>query len=151
MPPTPADAPPRNCLPHCGLLATTQDSRLSGFPCVNAFGGIRRVEATGVSCAAPTPLLRAWYGASIADFLTEVPAAVAGSLRNNSDFDVLASQRDAWMAQNPHPAQLAEKDSRARSIWSSRTTVPMHTNQQLTKSQQFRTMQRRIQRALRHK
>ena len=59
------------------------------------------METTGVPSAARAPLLRAWYGASIADFLTAAPAAVAGSLLNNSDFDVLLSQRDAWMGQIP--------------------------------------------------
>jgi hypothetical protein len=71
------------------------------FPSVNAFGTIRRVEATGVPCAARAPLLRAWYGASIAEFLTQAPDTIAGSLLKNSDFDIVLSQRDAWMAQIP--------------------------------------------------
>ncbi|HVM50306.1 MAG TPA: hypothetical protein VMU04_19920 [Candidatus Acidoferrum sp.] len=59
------------------------------------------MEATGAPCALRAPLLRAWYGASIADFLSEIPATIAGTLLNNSDFDVLLSQRDAWLAQIP--------------------------------------------------
>jgi hypothetical protein len=42
---------------------------------------------------------RAWYGASIADFLAENPDAIVGRLATNSDFSVLPAQRDAWLAQ----------------------------------------------------
>ena len=52
-------------------------------------------EATG----APRSLSRAWYGASITDFLCADPAAVVGQIVTNSDFTVLPAQRDAWLAE----------------------------------------------------
>jgi len=42
---------------------------------------------------------RAWYGASITEFLQADPDAVVGRLTRNSDFTVLPAQRDAWLAQ----------------------------------------------------
>lgn len=43
--------------------------------------------------------LRAWYGASIADFLKTPPDAVLGRLATNCDFDLIPPQRIAWLAQ----------------------------------------------------
>lgn len=42
---------------------------------------------------------RAWYEASITDFLVADEQAVLGSLTANSDFTVLTTQRDAWVYQ----------------------------------------------------
>jgi hypothetical protein len=42
---------------------------------------------------------RAWYGASIAEFLQANPDAIVGRLTRNSDFTVLPTQRDAWFEQ----------------------------------------------------
>src|SRR5262245_2216090 len=42
---------------------------------------------------------RAWYDASIADFVRADPAAVVGRLTISSDFTVLQTQCDAWVAQ----------------------------------------------------
>lgn len=42
---------------------------------------------------------RAWYGASVSEFLQSQPDAVVGQLAINSDFAVLPTQRDAWLAQ----------------------------------------------------
>ncbi len=42
---------------------------------------------------------RAWYGASIADFVQADPDAVAGRLVSKSAFEILLTQRDAWLAQ----------------------------------------------------
>jgi hypothetical protein len=42
---------------------------------------------------------RAWYGASITEFLRTDPDTVVGRLMTNSDFPVLTAQRDAWLAQ----------------------------------------------------
>jgi hypothetical protein len=42
---------------------------------------------------------RAWYGASITEFLHTDPDTVGGRLTRNSDFTVLTAQRDAWLAQ----------------------------------------------------
>jgi hypothetical protein len=44
-------------------------------------------------------LQRAWYGAPIAQFLSGAPTAISGELLENSDFPVLPSQRDAWIAE----------------------------------------------------
>ncbi len=42
---------------------------------------------------------RAWYGATIAEFLGADPDTVVGRLTTSSDFDVLTTQRDAWLTQ----------------------------------------------------
>lgn len=47
----------------------------------------------------PTPIPRAWYTASIAEFLQTPVAQVIGSLAANCDFTVLPAQRDAWLVQ----------------------------------------------------
>lgn len=47
---------------------------------------------------APTPG-RAWYSASIADFLTAPPEAVFARLADNRDFDLIANQKEAWQQQ----------------------------------------------------
>ncbi len=46
-----------------------------------------------------TVLSRAWYGATLAEFLREDANTIVGQLTRNSDFAVLPSQRDAWFAQ----------------------------------------------------
>jgi hypothetical protein len=43
--------------------------------------------------------LRAWYGASIAEFLVADDASVLGQLTTNCDFALIPTQRDAWLAQ----------------------------------------------------
>ena len=43
--------------------------------------------------------LRAWYGASISDFLQSQPDAVLWKLTKNCDFDLIQTQKDAWIAQ----------------------------------------------------
>jgi hypothetical protein len=42
---------------------------------------------------------RAWYGASVAEFLQAQPDAVVGRLATNSDFALLPAQKDAWLAE----------------------------------------------------
>ena len=42
---------------------------------------------------------RAWFSASIDDFLQTQPDAVVGRLATNSDFSLLLTQKDAWLAQ----------------------------------------------------
>lgn len=42
---------------------------------------------------------RAWYGATISEFLQSQPDAIVGRLATNSDFVMLPTQRDAWLAQ----------------------------------------------------
>jgi hypothetical protein len=55
----------------------------------------------------PPPELssRAWYGASIADFLRADPDSIVGRLTTNSDFPVLLAQRDAWLEPLGRPTQ----------------------------------------------
>ncbi|MEQ2008381.1 MAG: DUF2075 domain-containing protein [Limisphaerales bacterium] len=45
------------------------------------------------------PASRAWYGASITDFLQADSKAVLGQLATNGDFALLPTQRDAWIVQ----------------------------------------------------
>ena len=42
---------------------------------------------------------RAWYGASIAEFLQTQPDTIIGQLAKNSDFAVLPTQKSAWLEQ----------------------------------------------------
>ena len=49
--------------------------------------------------SAPDLYSRAWYHASIGDFLTAQADAVLGQLVGNSDFSVDLTQRDAWIAE----------------------------------------------------
>ena len=44
-------------------------------------------------------LSRAWYGASIPEFLQADLDAIVGQLTRNSEFAVLPTQRDAWLTQ----------------------------------------------------
>ena len=49
--------------------------------------------------ATPISSLRAWYGASLAEFLACDDDQILGRLTSNSDFAVLPTQRDAWITQ----------------------------------------------------
>lgn len=51
------------------------------------------------STANTASLLRAWYGASIAEFLAEGDDSVLGQLAKNCDFALIPAQRDAWLTQ----------------------------------------------------
>jgi len=42
---------------------------------------------------------RAWYGASIAEFLQTQPDTIVGQLVRNGNFALLPTQKDAWLAQ----------------------------------------------------
>lgn len=42
---------------------------------------------------------RAWYDATIAEFLRTQPDAILGRLARNSDFTLLSTQKEAWLAQ----------------------------------------------------
>jgi hypothetical protein len=46
-----------------------------------------------------TSLSRAWYGASIGDFLESNLDTILGTLARNSSFEILTTQRDTWLAQ----------------------------------------------------
>jgi Arc/MetJ family transcription regulator len=43
--------------------------------------------------------LRAWYGASVSEFLKSQPDTVLGRLTANCDFALIPTQRDAWISQ----------------------------------------------------
>ena len=43
--------------------------------------------------------LRAWYSASIKDFLTSPPDVIFAQLAKRNDFDLVSTQRDAWIEQ----------------------------------------------------
>ena len=43
--------------------------------------------------------LRAWYGASIADFLKSSADTIFAQLAKRNDFDLISTQRDAWIEQ----------------------------------------------------
>lgn len=45
------------------------------------------------------PISRAWYGASIAEFLQSASDSVIGKLATNGEFSLLPTQRDAWLVQ----------------------------------------------------
>ncbi len=42
---------------------------------------------------------RAWYSATVRDFLDSKPDAIVGQLARNNEFVLLQTQRDAWLAQ----------------------------------------------------
>jgi hypothetical protein len=48
---------------------------------------------------ASSPISRAWYGASIAEFLQTASDSVIGKLATNGEFSLLPTQRDAWLVQ----------------------------------------------------
>ena len=57
------------------------------------------MTALSESAAALASSPRAWYGASLAEFVASDPDVVIGRLAKLSDFAVLPTQRDAWLAQ----------------------------------------------------
>jgi hypothetical protein len=52
------------------------------------------LETTG-----PIALPRAWYGASLAEFLSAEPGGILGRLAANSGFAGVPEQKDAWLYQ----------------------------------------------------
>ena len=57
-----------------------------------------RMETPG-SARTTAASSRAWFSASIGEFLQTQPDAVVGRLATNSDFTLLLTQKDAWLAQ----------------------------------------------------
>ena len=57
------------------------------------------MNAQGNDATERNPISRAWYGASIADFLQTAPEIVHGKLATNGDFALLQTQRAAWLVQ----------------------------------------------------
>ncbi len=69
------------------------------FPFLERLVILRRVPSTGNATASTAPASRAWYGASISEFLQTAPETVLGLLAANGDFTLLPTQRDAWTVQ----------------------------------------------------
>jgi hypothetical protein len=57
------------------------------------------MESPTQSAKTSKVLSRAWYGASIYEFLQSHPDTIVGRLATNSDFAMLPTQRDAWLAE----------------------------------------------------
>jgi hypothetical protein len=57
------------------------------------------MELMGQPSSVPAPASRAWYGASISQFLQTSPDTVLGRLAANGDYALLPTQRDAWVVQ----------------------------------------------------
>jgi hypothetical protein len=57
------------------------------------------MEAPAQKEQQPKVASRAWYGATISEFLQSRPEAVVGTLTTHSEFAVLPTQTDAWLAQ----------------------------------------------------
>src|SRR5213594_472150 len=57
------------------------------------------MEVTRRSNGSTGATLRAWYSAPIAEFLQAEPLVVLGELTAKSDFALIPTQRDAWMAE----------------------------------------------------
>ena len=68
-------------------------SRRRHFTSVHHSGTMRAMELTSISNS------RAWYTASIADFRQTQSQIILGLLAANSDFALIPTQRDAWVAE----------------------------------------------------
>jgi hypothetical protein len=56
-----------------------------------------KMETSNAKNASPSS--RAWYGATIAEFLRTPPDSIFARLVSNGDFALLTTQKDAWLAQ----------------------------------------------------
>ena len=57
------------------------------------------MELTQKSASPEVSSLRAWYGASIADFLQSSADTIFAQLAKRNDFDLISTQREAWIDQ----------------------------------------------------
>ena len=60
---------------------------------------MRRMETTVEPTRTTAISSRAWYSASISEFLQAGADAIVGGLATNGEFSLLPTQRDAWLAQ----------------------------------------------------
>jgi hypothetical protein len=67
------------------------------FTSTNFLGIMPRMETASVRSMSASS--RAWYGASISEFLRAHPDTIVGQLVRNSNFVLLPTQKDAWLAQ----------------------------------------------------
>jgi hypothetical protein len=58
-----------------------------------------KMELTEQAISPGVSTLRAWYSASIADFLKSPTDTTFAQLAKNNDFDLIHTQRDAWIEQ----------------------------------------------------
>src|SRR6266511_1528776 len=59
----------------------------------------RKMESTRTNTGASRLSPRAWYGASISEFLESSPDSVLGALTTSSEYDLATTQRDSWIEQ----------------------------------------------------
>ena len=71
----------------------------SRFTSTTFLGIMPRMETPPEPARITAVSSRAWYGASIAEFLQTQPDTIVGRLATNSDFALLPTQKDAWLAQ----------------------------------------------------
>jgi len=57
------------------------------------------MSARHENASASAGLSRAWYGASVLEFLSAQPGCVLGELATNGNFILVPEQKDAWLAQ----------------------------------------------------
>jgi hypothetical protein len=69
-----------------------------GFTFRRALVTLSQMEGP-LGTTASTALPRAWYGASLAEFLSAEPDAILGRLAANSGFADVPEQKDAWQYQ----------------------------------------------------
>jgi hypothetical protein len=70
-----------------------------GFTSIAFLGMIPKMESPSKPAHTTVVSSRAWYGASIAEFLQTQPDAIVGQLVRNGNFALLPTQKDAWFAQ----------------------------------------------------
>jgi len=90
---------PRRVSPESGCQALGLAAVPRPFTFSRQSGILVQLKLTGMIDVTTTSTLRAWYSASIAEFLHAQPETVLGRLTANSDFALLPTQRDAWMGQ----------------------------------------------------
>jgi hypothetical protein len=70
-----------------------------GFTSTVFLGMIPKMESPPKPAHTTAVSSRAWYGASIAEFLQTQPDTIVGQLVRNGNFALLPTQKDAWLAQ----------------------------------------------------
>ena len=73
--------------------------RIYGFIFVVEFDNLVEMESTLSPTSSEVITLRAWYGASILEFLNSSADTIFAQLAKRNDFDLVSTQRDAWIEQ----------------------------------------------------
>ena len=71
----------------------------AGFTINDACDSLAQMSARHEIASAAAGLSRAWYGASVLEFLSAQPGCVLGELATNGHFILVPEQKDAWLAQ----------------------------------------------------